>query len=460
MAILKHQSLDPMAVLRSGSPQSRFPVMGIDETTLRLARSLGPVVKPRLAPGVGLHFDRLAHHESMSVSAARYREVLEQSLSQHGATVFDATFDDAYLRSLGEVVTAEASTPFGSRAHAVMILAAVRAAFPEIGRRNRFSGRSAAEACQRVVELLTVDLACTMEIVSQKQEAQAIWRGAEIETLTEGFRKKVGEVSEAATQASSTLSKVAANSAHVSRSAGLSMRESRESLERVREAALHTAVSTEELRQSIGEIDRSTRAGADIAQQAVTAAREARQTIESLAGLISEIGAVGSLISDIAAQTNLLALNATIEAAHAGEAGRGFAVVASEVKDLSAQTTRATGTIAARIDAIRVATQRCVATIARIDGSVTGMADVASAIAGALGEQLAVTEAVAQDAQSTAGEVETALDIVAQTFSAIQRVGSSVDEMNARSASVGNVADELARSINEFVASVAQRLAG
>ena len=67
---------------------------------------------------------------------------------------------------------------------------------------------------------------------------------------------------------------------------------------------------------------------------------------------------------------------------------------------------------------------------------------------------------MAQDAQSTAGEVETALDIVAQSFSAVQRVGSSVEEMNTRSASVGNVADELARSVNAFAASVAQRLAG
>ena len=252
---------DPTAALRSGSPQSRFPVMGIDEATLRLMRSLGPVVKPLLAPGVALHFDRLVHHERMSDAAVRYRDILERALAGHGAAVFDAAFDDAYLRSLGEAVTAEASTPFGARAHAVMILAAVRAAFPEIGRRNRFSGRAAAQACQRVVELLAVDLACTMEVVYQKQEAQAVWRGAEIETLTEGFRKQVGEVSEAATQASGTLSKVAANSAHVSRSAGLSMTESRESLGRVREVVLQTVVATEQLRQSIGEIDRSTREG-------------------------------------------------------------------------------------------------------------------------------------------------------------------------------------------------------
>ncbi len=67
-----------------------------------------------------------------------------------------------------------------------------------------------------------------------------------------------------------------------------------------------------------------------------------RVEIEALQVEIEKVGNVAKEIDAIARQTNLLALNATIEAARAGAAGKGFAVVAGEVKNLSAQTARAT----------------------------------------------------------------------------------------------------------------------
>jgi methyl-accepting chemotaxis protein len=70
---------------------------------------------------------------------------------------------------------------------------------------------------------------------------------------------------------------------------------------------------------------------------------------EQLVSATGQISTFVATIEALAKQTNLLALNATIEAARAGEAGRGFAVVASEVKNLSAQTQRATDDIRARI---------------------------------------------------------------------------------------------------------------
>ena len=68
--------------------------------------------------------------------------------------------------------------------------------------------------------------------------------------------------------------------------------------------------------------------------------------MRAVTGSADRIGDILGVISDVAARTNLLALNATIEAARAGEAGKGFAVVASEMKQLAAQTARATEDVA------------------------------------------------------------------------------------------------------------------
>ncbi|WP_245293399.1 methyl-accepting chemotaxis protein, partial [Methylobacterium sp. CCH5-D2] len=101
-----------------------------------------------------------------------------------------------------------------------------------------------------------------------------------------------------------------------------------------------------------------------------------------------------ALISQIAGQTNLLALNATIEAARAGEAGRGFAVVAAEVKELAAQTARATEEISTQIGRIQGSTDQAVGAIGGITGRIRDLSGVANAIAAAVEEQGAATQEI------------------------------------------------------------------
>lgn len=103
--------------------------------------------------------------------------------------------------------------------------------------------------------------------------------------------------------------------------------------------------------------------------------------VQDLSTAAGRIGDVVRLITDIAGQTNLLALNATIEAARAGDAGRGFAVVASEVKQLAAQTAKATEEIAGQVGRIQGATGQTVDAIDGIASRIREIDGVATSIA-------------------------------------------------------------------------------
>lgn len=81
---------------------------------------------------------------------------------------------------------------------------------------------------------------------------------------------------------------------------------------------------------------------------AYTKAVSARDEVQSLESIITEmdgssqnITTILRSIESIASQTNLLALNASVEAARAGEAGAGFAVVAAEVRTLATKSSDA-----------------------------------------------------------------------------------------------------------------------
>ena len=126
------------------------------------------------------------------------------------------------------------------------------------------------------------------------------------------------------------------------------------------------AAASEQLLESIGEINRQVVQSTSVVHRAVEEARGSSAGMARLSAAAKRVGDVVSLISRIAAQTNLLALNATIEAARAGEAGRGFAVVAQEVKNLATQTAKATQDIADQIAEMQAATDMSVAAIETI----------------------------------------------------------------------------------------------
>jgi methyl-accepting chemotaxis protein len=165
------------------------------------------------------------------------------------------------------------------------------------------------------------------------------------------------------------------------------------------------AAGAEELVASVGEISRQIAEASKVSARAVDDAARTNRIVMQLADAAKRIGEVVKLIADIASQTNLLALNATIESARAGEAGKGFAVVAGEVKNLAAQTARATDEISSHIASVQSATTEAVDAIGTISTTIGEISHISTTIAGAVEEQNAVVRDISSNMQSAADAV-------------------------------------------------------
>ncbi len=207
------------------------------------------------------------------------------------------------------------------------------------------------------------------------------------------------------------------------------------------------AAALEELTTSVHEISAAAQQSAGYAeesQQQVFAGREAMQAshlatsavidgverarlmVAGLQATSGQIGAVATLIEDVAEQTNLLALNAAIEAARAGEQGRGFAVVADEVRKLAERSARSVGDIRTLTQGINQRTNDAMGAIAQV---VTQVADACERITHSA-DNLAGIDHASQAVASAAQEI--ALMVEQQSASAVE-IASSMEQVNQMS---------------------------
>lgn len=202
------------------------------------------------------------------------------------------------------------------------------------------------------------------------------------------------------------------------------------------------AAAAEEMSSTSEEISRNTQQVAEAAQHASARNEAGRKVVQDsvgrirhLAGAIEQVNGqmerlqtssesitrVIDVIKAVADQTNLLALNAAIEAARAGEHGRGFAVVADEVRNLARQTHDSTVEIETMIsgfrditDSVRTAVtdshklanlsadeaEKLEDTLAAILQDVDRISGMASQIASAAEQQVAVTRDISRSMTS------------------------------------------------------------
>lgn len=197
------------------------------------------------------------------------------------------------------------------------------------------------------------------------------------------------------------------------------------------------------------EVAGRSRETAEAAGNAAGMTDRASRIVGELSQAAGSIGEVVEFIRRIAEQTNLLALNAAIEASSSGEAGRGFAVVAGEVKQLAAQTARATQEIEARIGRIQTSGQEAAGIIGELNGVIHGISE-------AVAEISRVAEVQQGSARNVSGHISQAN---ADTHKVTLAIGEISHNAQRIAAGARQAADN-AKQVNAGIVALAEEAEG
>lgn len=262
----------------------------------------------------------------------------------------------------------------------------------------------------------------------QEQRAKDAQRDFMNQTA-DSFNENVGKIIEAVAAAAVELQATANGMSQMAQAASEQTTAVASATEQASGNVHSVASATEELNSSIEEINRQVLFSTEVAKKAVEQARDSFVSMQELIESSNNIDHVLKLIADISDQTNMLALNATIEASRAGAAGAGFAVVANEVKNLSAQTAKATSEIRAQVDHVQQRTGAAAAQIENISKTIHQMEGIVAAISSAVEEQSAATREIAFNIEQAATGTTVVSSNIVTVSNAVNEAGTASNDV-------------------------------
>ncbi|MFD1381927.1 methyl-accepting chemotaxis protein [Rhodanobacter aciditrophus] len=226
------------------------------------------------------------------------------------------------------------------------------------------------------------------------------------------------------------------------------------------EVATSTVEVSEETKQVNGMTERGHLAVKDVEKTVAnlsTSFEHAAKTIEEVEVSTTNIGAVITVINEIAEQTNLLALNAAIEAARAGEQGRGFAVVADEVRVLAQRTQQSTEEIREVVERLQKGSRSAVATMEngrdQVALSVEQAGDAGALLTQIHDSMVLVAERIAHVATASEEQSVAATQIRGNSEDLHNAAQSTLDEVRnsqQQSERIYELANELQANLSKF----------